>query len=157
MALPPSLSSCTMCVELSTDGTSWADMSDDLSVLTPSAITRATGEAYVFGEDVAVTGVGKRAPLEVTIRGVYEESTVTTNAWAYLWASWTTACGGPMAVRWSPVGCATGNMAFSTATATGHTSELISLTPPAGDAGDAAPLTFEAVVRNNEIWWAARA
>lgn len=157
MALPTSLDSCLMCVELSTDGTSWTDFSDDLSVLTPGAISRATGEAYVFGEDIAVTGVGKRAPIEVTIRGVYEEATATTNAFAYLWAAWTTACGGPLAVRWSPAGCATGNRAFSTATAAGHTSKLVDMTSPGGDAGDGAPLMFEAVVRNNEVFWAARA
>lgn len=156
MALPPSLSSCTMCVSLSTDGTSWTDMSDYLSVVTPDAMTRATGEAYVFGEDVAVTAVGKRAPVQVTLRGVYASSSATaTSPWAYLWGQWTTACGGPLAVMWAPAGCTTDatDTAFATGTATGHVSELISLTPPGGDAADATPLMFEAVVRSNQLYW----
>jgi hypothetical protein len=155
MALPPSLSSCTMCVSLSTNGTDWTDMSDYLSVVTPDAMTRATGEAYVFGEDTAVTTVGKRAPASVTLRGVYASSSATTTALGFLWAMWTTACGGPVAVAWAPEGCTTDatDTAFATATATGHASELVSLTFPSGDASDATPLMFEAVVRTPEIYW----
>jgi len=157
MGLPDSLSNCTMCVQLSTDGTSWTDFSDDLSVLTPPSLARQTGEAYVFGEDVAVTAVGKIQPFEITLRGVYEDSTATSNAFAFCWAAWTTSCGGALAVRWAPAGCATTNQVFSTATATGHKSECVGLTPPGGDAGDAGPIMFEVVVRAPELWRATYA
>ena len=53
MALPSGiLSSCTMCVELSTNGTTWQDFSDYLTVITPDAVTRDTAEIGVFGEEV---------------------------------------------------------------------------------------------------------
>ena len=153
MALPTGiLSSCTMCVELSTNGTTWTDFSDYLTVLEPGAVTRDTAEESTFGEDVMATAVGHRNPLEVTLRSVYTDATATTNPFSYVWGQWTTNCGGALAVRWAPAGCTTTNQVFSTATATGHYSRLISQTPPAGNAGDAAVLTWEAVVRAPELY-----
>jgi hypothetical protein len=155
MALPPSLSSCTMCVSLSTNGTDWADMSGYMSVITPEAMTRPTGEGYVFGEDTAITTVGKRAPVSVTLRGIYASSSATTTGFGYLWNFWTTACGGPVAVAWAPAGCTTDatDTAFATGTSATHSSRLISLTVPGADVADATPLMFEAVVRAPEIYW----
>lgn len=153
MALPSGiLTSCTMCVQLSTDGTTWTDFSDYLTVITPDAVTRPTAEEFVFGEDTAATAVGHRNPLEVTIRSVYVDSTATTNPFSYIWAQWTTNCGGSLAVRWAPAGCATTNQVFSTATATGHYSRLISQTPPGGDAGEPGPTMWEATVRAPELY-----
>ena len=46
MALPTGvLSSCTMCVELSTDGTTWIDFSDYLTVLEPGAVQQPAHRA----------------------------------------------------------------------------------------------------------------
>jgi len=143
-----------MCVELSTDGTTWTDFSDYLTVLEPGAVTRDTGDVAVFGEDTKATGVGRRNPLEITIRSVYVDATATTNPFRFIWAQWTTACGGALAVRWAPAGCTTDDQVFSTATATGHYSRLISQTPPGGDAGDAAPITWEAVIRAPTLYLA---
>ena len=158
MALPTGiLSSCTMCVELSTDGTSWTDFSDYLTVLEPGAVTRDTAEESTFGEDVMATAVGHRNPIDITIRSVYTDSTATTNPFSYIWGQCTTNCGGALAVRWAPAGCTTTNQVFSTATATGHYSRLTSQTPPAGNAGDAAVLTWEAVVRAPELYRATYA
>ena len=159
MALPTGiLSSCTMCVELTTNGTDWIDFSSWLTVLEPGAVTRDTAEESTFGEDVMATAVGHRNPIEVTLRSVYTDLTTATgtgaNPFAYIWTQWTTNCGGALAVRWSPAGCTTGSQVFSTATNTGHYSRLISQTPPAGNAGDAAVLTWEAVVRAPELSWA---
>ena len=158
MALPSGiLSSCTMCVELSTNGTTWTDFSDYLTVVTPDAVTRDTAEIGVFGEDNKATQVGRKNPIEVTIRSVYVDSTATSNPFSFVWAQWTTTCGGSMAVRWAPAGCATTNQVFSTATATGHYSRLISQTPPVGDADDAAPIQWEAVIRSNDLYRATYA
>lgn len=156
MALPPGDSSCAMCVELSTAGgtgsASWTDYSDWLSVVENPELTRITGEQAVFGEDVHVTAVGKRNPVEVRIRGVFVDGTATaSNPFEYLWDQYTAACGGAMGIRWSPFGCTTAHEAFSTATATGHDSEIVSLTPPGGDAGDAAPMMWEAVIRASDL------
>ena len=155
MALPTGiLSSCTMCVELSTNGTTWSDFSDWLAVVDPSPVTRPTAEQAVFGEDTMATAVGKREPIEVTIRSVYTEGTTTADPFYYIWSQWTTACGGALAVRWAPAGCTTDHQVFSTATATGHYSRLISQTPPGGDAGEPGPIMWEAVVRAPTLYMA---
>ena len=154
------MDSCALCVELSTDGTSWNDFSDYLSVLTPAPMTRDTGEQAVFGEDLKAPGVGKRNPAEVTIRGVYANGSTTADAFFYVWTAWQVACGGPLAVRWAPAGCLTDgvtNQVFSTGTGTGHDSAMTGLTLPGGDADSGAPLMWEAVVRSQNIYMAAYA
>lgn len=148
MALPTNaLSSCTMCVELSTSGTAWTDFSDYVTVAEAPEMTRMSGEAYVFGEDTAVLTGGKREPFEVVIRGVYQDATATTDPFVFLWTEFTASCGDAVYIRWAPAGCATTNQAFSTATATTDKSELVSLTPPGGSADDASPLLWSATIR----------
>jgi hypothetical protein len=121
-------------------------------------LTRITGEQAVLGEDVHLTTVGKRNPAEVRVRGVYVDSTVTaSNPFELLWDQYNTTCGGAAAIRWTPLGCTTGNMSFATATATTHDSEVISITPPGLDAGDGAPLMWEAVIRSSDLFRAVRA
>ena len=158
MALPAgTLSSCTLCIGLSTDGTSWTDFSDYLTVIEAPELTRATGNLAVFGEDVHITTVGKKEPVEVRVRGAYVDSTATTNPFSFVWTQWTTTCGGALAVRWAPAGCATTNQVFSTATATGHSSRVVAVTPPSGDASSADPLVWEAVIRASDLSRAAYA
>lgn len=152
MALPSgTASACAMCVELTTDGTTWTDFSDYLTVLEPDEWTRDTGNMAVFGEDVRVRTSGKLQVEQVRIRGVYVDATATTNPFSYVWAQFTTACGGALGVRWAPLGCATTNQVFSTATATGHDSEVIAMMPPAGDPNSGDPLVWEAVVEASTI------
>lgn len=158
MALPVgTLSSCTMCVSLSTDGTTWTDFSDYLTVIEAPEMTRTNGSLPVFGEDVHIITFGKREPFDVRIRGAYVDSTATTNPFSYVWAQWTTTCGGALAVRWAPAGCATTNQVFSTATATGHPCKVTALLPPGGDAASGDPLVWEAVIRANDLYRAAYA
>lgn len=147
-----------MCVQLSTNGSTWTDFSDWLSVLTPAPMTRDTGEQAVFGEHVKIPGVGKRNPFEVTIRGVYANGSTTADPFFYVWTQWQIDCGGPLAVRWAPAGCSsTGvtNQVFSTGTSTAHTSKMTGLTLPGGDADSGAPLMWEAVVRAPDVYMAA--
>ena len=148
MAFPSSaLSSCTMCVQLSTSGTTWTSFSDYITVLEPPEMTRMSGEAYVYGGDYAVLTGGKREPFEITIRGVYEDATATTDPFVFLWTEFTADCGDAVYIRWAPAGCATTNQVFGTATATTDKSELISLTPPGNPADDAGPLLWSATIR----------
>jgi len=152
------LSSCTMCVQLSANGTAYVDHSDSLSVIEPPEMTRITGDGYVFGEDTPIVTTGKREPVEIRLRGVYVDGTATTNAFGLLWGQYTTTCGGNMYVRWAPAGCTTDNQVFSTGTATTDMSELISLTPPGGEAAAGEPLMFEAVIKASALYratWAA--
>ena len=145
MALPDGMSACGMCVHLMT-ATDWEDVSDNMSVVEPPTQTRMTGEAYVFGEDLAVTAVGKREPVEVTVRGVYEAA--TTTPFYTVWAEFTAPCGDMVAVRWGPEGCTTDDVVFYTSTTE---SEVVSLTFPGGDAGSGDIIMFEFVVRTPDI------
>lgn len=105
MALPTgTLSSCSMCVELSTDGTSWTDFSNYLTVLEPDEWTRDTGNMAVFTEGRRVRTSGALGVVQVRIRGLYVDSTATTNPFSYVWAQHTQACDAPLAVRWAPAG-----------------------------------------------------
>ena len=146
-----------MCVELSTNGTSWTDFSDYLTVVEGPEMTRMSGEAYVFGEDIAVMTGGKREPVEVQLRGVYVESTATTNPFSFVWAEFTADCGYTVHVRWSPAGCTTAHQVFSTATATTDVAEMTSLTLPGGSADDGSPILWAAVIRAPTIYRATYA
>lgn len=158
MALPTgTLSSCTMCVELSTNGTTWTNFSAYLTVLESPEMTRDTGSVAVFGEDTKIRTSGPKNPPQIRVRGAYVDATATTNPFSYVWAQWTTSCGGALAVRWAPAGCATTNQVFSTATATTHKSGIISLMVPGGDAGSADPLVWEAVIESPDLYRATYA
>ena len=145
MALPSGMSSCALCVEIMT-GTTWTDVSDNMSVVDPPTQTRMNGQAYVYGEDVALTTVGKREPVEVNVRGVWAQG--TADPFYTVYAQFTASCGGLVAVRWSPAGCATSSDAFYSNTTR---SEVISLTFPSAPSDDANPIMYEFVVRSPEI------
>lgn len=151
MALPEGMSACAMCVELMT-GTTFVDYSDWLSVVDPPTQTRDAGEAYVYGEDTAVIGIGRRGPVDVTIRGVWTDVGTTADPFYVTMTEFITACGDMVAVRWSPGGCATTHRSFRTSTTK---SEVISLTYPGGDAGSADVIMWEAVIRSPDITEAA--
>ena len=145
MALPAGMSSCAMCVQLWTS-TTWTDVSDNMTVVEAPSATRMTGEAYVFGEDIAVTAVGKREPVEVRVRGIWVEG--TTDPFYNIYTNFMAACGTATAVRWAPGGCTTAHDVFATSTAT---SEVVELVFPGGDAGSADILAYEFVIRAAEV------
>ena len=147
MALPAGVSACNMCVQLMTS-TTWTDYSDHLSVVDPPVQTRPTGEAYVFGEDTAVTGVGKRGPMDVLVRGVWVAGSTTASVFYTVYQEFTAACGDMVAVRWGPDGCTTSKDVFYTSTTK---SEVTSLTFPGGDAGSADIIMFEFVVHTPDV------
>ena len=147
MALPAgTLSSCKNCIELTTNGTTWVDFSDYLTVIAPDAWTRVSGTMHTFGPDYPINTTGKLNAIQVRIRGVYADTTATTNPFSYVYAQHTATCGGALGVRYAPNGCSTASQVFSTATATGHTSKIIELVLPPPDASSGDPLVWEALV-----------
>lgn len=150
MALPTGTSGCSMCVQLSTDGTTWVDFSDWISVIEPDEETRITGSGHVFGEDVALTYTGKQEAKSLRIRGVYSEATATTDPWVFVDTAFKVACGGMLGVQWVPFGCGTAHQVFATATATSSLSNVSGVTPPGGDVSSADPLTWEAAVHYSD-------
>lgn len=148
MALVDKLSPCTMCIELSANGTAWTDFSDWLTVVDGPASTRINAQDYTFGEDVALFNVGKLEPVEIRLRGIYTDATATTQPFALLYTAHTGTCGSLMAVRWAPAGCATTNQVFSTLTTDARIIELIY---PGGEAASAEAIKFEAVIKTAQI------
>ena len=158
MALPDALSSCTVCVGLSTSGTAYTDWSDYISVVEMPEVARITGQGYVLGEDVPIVTMGKREPAEFRVRGVYVDTTATTNPFNLFWTAHTSDCGGKLYIRVAPAGCATTNNVFSTGTATSDISKLLSLKVfDGGDAESGDPLYYEAVIRASQIYRATYA
>ena len=155
MALPSGMSACLQCVEMTTDGgTTWNDVTDDVSVVTMGARTRMMGVGYVLGEDVGLVTAGKLEPVDWTIRGLYTEGTGTTDVWNALYTAQSTACGAMLAIRTAPLGCATTSQVFALPALT---SQVSSLTPPMGDAASPNPLVYEAVLHANTFTWATYA
>lgn len=143
MALPSGMSSCAMCVEIMAGtATTWTDVSDNLSVVEPPTSTKPTSEAYVFGETTPLTAVGKTGPTDLRVRGIWAEG--TADPFYTVYAQFTTPCGGQVAVRWSPAGCASTHDAFYTSTTKSAVAEL---TFPGGDAGSADIIMWEFLVR----------
>ena len=146
MALPDAMSACAMCVEVMVGGTTFTDYSDEVSVVDAPGLARMSADAYVFGEDTALIGYGKREPGEVTIRGVYVDT--TTSLFYLANGAFTTACGALFAVRYSPGGCTTAHRSLRTSTTV---AKIVNLTPPSGDAGSADILMWEATIKTPDI------
>jgi len=127
-------------------GTTWTDVSDNISVVEPPTWTRMTAEAYVYGETAPLTVVGKAEPVELTLRGIWVEGTADPFYTTY--AQFTAACSGMVAVRWAPAGCTTAHDAFYTSTTK---SVVSSLTFPSGDSASADIIMWEAVIRSPDI------
>ena len=61
-------------LEVSTNGTTWTDISGSANSVDPGSAKRATGMANVFDGDLPVVTIGKREPMEVTITALYTET-----------------------------------------------------------------------------------
>jgi len=138
-----------MVVELSTDGATFEDYSDQVSVLEPPTQRRATSEIAVMGYDAKVPLVGKRLPYEVKFAGPYLDGTATTNAFAVLYQQWTT--NRTMHIRWTPNNDDPDPRTWGTGDSTADYGELISLTWPGGDAASGEPVRYEAIIRAGEV------
>lgn len=129
-------------VAISTDGTTFTDISGYAASVAVSGGERATGEEYSFDGDTPVMGVGKRGPYELTIRILYTEDSAQyyyTLLGAYRNAT-------DYYVRYAPKGNSAGNWAWTTTVGT-----FTSCPPPAGEAGSGDPIAVEATFRCADI------
>ncbi len=121
-------------VEVSTDGTTWTDISGFATAVELGGGERQTGTAFTFDGDTAIIRGGKREPLEVTVRVVYTEGAsdpAETVRAAY-------ENGTDLYIRWSPKGGASGDALFTTDAA------VVTTPPyPAGEAGSGDPVVIE--------------
>lgn len=91
-------------IEVSTDGTTWTDISGAANSVTPSGGGRMTGETYTFDGDNPIVTVGKSQPWDLTITAVYTEG--ATDVFMLLLPIWES--GGDVWVRYAPKGGQTG-------------------------------------------------
>lgn len=60
-------------IEVSTNGSSWTDISGFANSVDPGESTRMLGEVYTFDGDTAIITAGKRQPLDLDLKFVYTE------------------------------------------------------------------------------------
>jgi hypothetical protein len=129
-------------IEVSTNGTSWTDISGAATAIEVKGGERKTGEAYAYSLDYPVITQGKREPIEVTVKALYTEG--TGEAFETVRAAYEGGTG--LYVRWSPKGGATGSFQFTT-----DQGIVTSLTYPAGEAESGDPLMVEFTVQTAKV------
>jgi hypothetical protein len=96
-------------VELSTNGTTWTDVSSDANAVTMSGFELETEGVGVFSQGKKIQTAGGYGLGTITVRALYAES--TSGAWGLA----NTAHSGRSAlyVRWSPQGGSTGQYRYT--------------------------------------------
>lgn len=145
----PATYTCTSAfkAEISTDGTSWTDISGEAVAIELEGGEQMVGEQMTAeGAFALICASGKTEPYGLTIRSVYSED--ATGAFALAWARFAGATK-TLYARWSPRGGAQGTSSFVTS-ADGEDAAavpIVSCTPPALDASEAKPALFELTLR----------
>lgn len=99
-------------VEISTNGSSWTDISGHANKVSPSGGDRQTGKAYTFDGEYPIVKVGKMNERETRVDIIYTEE--TNDAFEKARAQFEAAGGGTMYARWSPAGGSVGEFLFTT-------------------------------------------
>ncbi len=130
-------------VETSSDGSTWTDRSGFCGGVSITGGERMTGEEYVYESDYAITGVGRRQPVEVTIRCAYTDSSSELAQLAISAYESNTQ----FQIRWWPSGKKAGAVGYYT----DADSRIINHPLPVGDANAATPAFVEIRVRTARI------
>ena len=130
-----------MKVEISTDGTTWTDISGEANHVSVSGGDWQTGKFYVFGDATPRRVKSVKDVLTVTVRILYAEDAG---------AAWDTIrqvheAGSDLWVRWSPKGGNTGDFLFE-ARGTVKTFPW-----PGGEPDQTAPILAEFQVEASEV------
>ena len=129
-------------VEVSTDGTTWTDISGFANSVEIGGGDRQTGEVYTFDGDTAIITTGKREPLEITVKAVYTEG--ANDPFEVVRAAY--EGGTSLYVRWSPKGGTTGDFQFESDA--GYVTNAIY---PQGEAGSGDPVVVEFTVKTPKV------
>lgn len=125
------MSSANVKVEVSTNGTTWTDVSGAAATVEPGGGNKMTSETYTFDGEDPIVVTGKNEPFELTITAVYTEGASDL----FEIARPVFESGGSFWVRYSPAGGQTGEFQFTTAAG-----RLTDLTYPSTDASTADPI-----------------
>lgn len=99
-------------MEISSNGSSWTDVSGESQKVTPGGGDRQTGQAYTFDGETPIVKVGKRNPMNTRVDVIYTEE--AADAYELARAQFEAAGGGTMYVRWSPAGGNAGDFMWTT-------------------------------------------
>ena len=133
------MNSVDVYVGVSTDGSTWADVSGTASSIQVSGGERMTGAAYTFVGDTPIMKRGKKGPIQITFRAVYDENSL--NSFQKLLTSYDTAGGGDFYIRWSPGGGDSADFGYTSSVGT-----IKSCVYPSADVNSADPIMVEAVI-----------
>ncbi|NOK59121.1 MAG: hypothetical protein GFH27_549283n419 [Chloroflexi bacterium AL-W] len=97
-------------VEISTDGSTWTDISGSTNKVEPVEQNRQTGDEYTLDGNYALVTSGKTEPVDVKVQIVFTQT--AGEAYAVAHAAWLNR--DPIYVRWAPRGNATGNKQYTT-------------------------------------------
>lgn len=124
-------------LELSTNGSTWTNISGFSNAVTISGGERAIGALFTHDGDTPILTAGKRGQLEITVKAAYTEGgsdpTETVRA-AYEAAS-------ALYVRWSPGGGGTGDFQYASAVGI-----VKNPTYPQGSVDNGDPITVDFVL-----------
>jgi hypothetical protein len=133
------MSAVDVYVAFSTDGTTWVDVSGTANSVQVSGGERVTGTAYTFAGDGPVLKSGKKGPITLTVKSVYDEN--TNNSFQKALTAYDTAGGGNMYVRWSPGGGDSGDFGY-----TSSVGIVKSCVYPSADVTSGEPIMTEVVI-----------
>lgn len=139
-------------IEISTDGTTWKDVSGVGVGIAVSGGEAQVGEQMTaLGEYALVVPGNKIAPYDITIRSVYTEAADETFVVAYGAFEGTSKL---LAARWAPkgTGATSFNFATSVTGAAVATVPIVSCTPPEQDASEGKPAVFEIVLKSPALF-----
>jgi len=127
-------------LEISTDGTTYDDVSGYGFTLEVGGGERMQGAMYTLEGDTAIITGGKREPLELTFKGLYTED--ENSPFETVWTQYDTDGGGGLYVRWSPKAGDIGDDQF-----TSDQGIVTACLPPGVDpeSGDPTPFAFTLV------------
>lgn len=121
---------------VSTDGSSWTDVSGTFTKVEVSESARITGEAYTALGDTAVITYGKLQPVDITVTILYTKT--SGEGYDRLADAFEATGGTRLDFRFAPEGNTSGNEQWTTGS-----SKVVSLSYPSPDAGAADPLTVQ--------------
>jgi len=121
-------------IELSTNGSSWTDVSGFANSVGVDGGERATSEFFTVDGDTPIVTAGKRGFLEITIKAVYTEA--GSDAYAMGIAAY--EGNSALYARWTPKGSGAGAFVFTTSA--GRVTKPIY---PQGAADSADAIQFE--------------
>lgn len=137
-------------VEISSNGTTWTDISGFSSNIEPDPGKRQSGEVWTYSGDKARIEGGKKEPLNVKVSLVYTEG--STDPYNVVLGYFDATGGTKAQVRWSPKGGTTGNYQF-----TADSGVITEQAYPSGEPQDGKPIVCAFTLRTPGITKAAAA